>query len=210
MRTLTRPPLDLLFGAYRSKILSLLLLHPDQSYYVREISRLTRVPAGSLHRELRLLADAGILIRSASGNQVRYQARRECPIYEDLASLLRKTAGLADVLRRALSRLAPAIDVAFVFGSLARGKERAASDVDVAVIGESPFESVVEALSDAQERLRREVNPVVMTTAAFRSKYRRHDRFVSRIVREPKIFLIGSSNDLAELTLDRAAERTSS
>ena len=90
------PPqlVELLFGTYRRRILSLLLLHLDQSYYVREIGRLTGVPAGSLHREVRSLTDAGLLSRSVAGNQVRYQVDRACPIYEELAGVFRKTAGI--------------------------------------------------------------------------------------------------------------------
>lgn len=215
MRTLgrrqrRRPQLvDLLFGAYRRNVLSLLLLRPDESFYVREIARLTDTPAGSLHRELRLLTDAGLLIRTRAGNQVRYQADRACPIFEDLAAVFRKTTGLADVLREALTRLAGRIRVAFVFGSVAQGKERTVSDVDVMVIGEASFTHVVDALNRARDRLRRDVNPVVMTEAAFRSKSAAGDRFVTRIVREPKIFLIGSAREFAELVEDRTAQGAS-
>jgi DNA-binding IclR family transcriptional regulator len=72
--------MEVLFGAYRRRILALLLLHHDESFYVPEIARLTNVPAGSLHREFKLLADAGMLTRSQAGNQVRYQLDPACPI----------------------------------------------------------------------------------------------------------------------------------
>src|SRR5687768_6210301 len=158
-----RPQLvEVLFGAYRRRVLSLLLLHSEQGFYVREIGRLTGVPAGSLHREVTQLAEAGLLQRSATGNQVRYQADASCPIIGELAGIFRKTAGLADVLREALSPLAKAVRVAFVFGSVAQGKERATSDVDVMVIGSSKFEKVVGALAPAEEKLRRHINPDVM------------------------------------------------
>jgi predicted nucleotidyltransferase len=189
---------EVLFGAYRRQILALLLLHPDESFYVREIARLTGVPAGSLHRELKLLGDAGLLQRSVSGNQVRYQVDRDNPIQEELAGIFRKTAGLADVLRDALAPLAGKIRLAFIFGSVAQGRERSNSDVDVLVVGSASFAAVVGALSPAGERLRRAVNPVVMTRAAFESKRAGADRFVARIVREPKIILIGDAGELAE------------
>src|SRR5690606_2739344 len=99
-------------GDYRRRVLALLLLHPEEGFYLREIERLTGVPAGSLHRELRALADAGLLVRSASGNQVRYQVDRACPIYEELAGIFRKTAGLVDVLREALAPLGAAVRLA--------------------------------------------------------------------------------------------------
>ncbi len=196
---------EVLFGAYRRQILALLLLRVDESFYVREIERLTGVPAGSLHRELKLLTDAGLLQRSVTGNQVRYQVDRACPIQEELAGIFRKTAGLADVLREALAPMASKIRLAFAFGSMAQGKERATSDVDVLVVGAVSFAAVVEALSKAGERLRREVNPVVMTTAAFEAKRAGRDRFVARVAREPKIFLLGDAGEFAELTENRAA-----
>lgn len=212
MRTLakeeSRPAVELLFGAYRRRILSLLLLSPDDSLHVREIARLTNIPAGSLHRELRLLFQAGLLVRERSGNQVCYRAERQCPIFEDLAAIFRKTTGLADVLREALEPLAENIDVAFVFGSVAQGKERQVSDVDVLVVGAVSFASAVETLNRTHELLRRPVNPVVMTSEDFRRKYRSDDRFVGRVVREPKIYLIGGAHELGELVEDRSAQGT--
>ena len=196
---------EVLFGAYRRQILALLLLHPDESFYVREIGRLTGVPAGSLHRELKLLRDAGLLLRSLAGNQVRYQVDRACPIREELAGIFRKTAGLADVLREALAPIAGKIRVALVFGSVTQGKERATSDVDVLVVGSVSFAAVVEALSRAGERLRRDLNPVVMTKTAFETKLVGRDRFISRVAREPKIFLLGDAREFAKLAEDRAA-----
>jgi predicted nucleotidyltransferase len=201
------PPqlVELLFGAYRRRILSLLLLHPDQSFYVREIGRLTGVPAGSLHREVRLLTDAGLLARSVAGNQIRYQVDRSCPVYEELAGIFRKTVGLAAVLREALASLGDAIRLAFIFGSVAQGKEQPTSDIDVLIVGTASFSQVVKALIPARDRLGREVNPVVMTSERFRTKLKGRDRFVSRLVREPKIFLVGDAGELAELAQDRAA-----
>src|SRR5690242_3403055 len=116
-RPTTRPQLvEVLFGAYRRQILGLLLLRPDESFYVREIARTTGVPAGSLHRELKTLTEAGLLARTSSGNQVRYQADRTCSIYEELAGIFRKTAGLADVLRDLLTPFGKKISLALVFG----------------------------------------------------------------------------------------------
>jgi predicted nucleotidyltransferase len=206
-QALPKPPqlVEILFGAYRRQILALLLLHPDESFYVREIGRLTGVPAGSLHRELKLLSDAGLLLRSVAGNQVRYQVDRACPIQEELAGIFRKTAGLADVLREALAPIAGKIRVAFIFGSMAQGKERVTSDVDVLVVGSASFAAVVEALSHAGKRLRRSVNPVVMTKAAFEAKLASGDRFVARVAREPKIFLVGDGGEFAEPAENRAA-----
>ncbi len=204
------PPLvEVLFGAYRRQILALLLLRPGESFYVREIARLTGVPAGSLHRELKLLNEAGLLQRSVAGNQVRYQIDRACPIQEELAGIFRKTAGLADVLREALAPLATRIVFAFVFGSVAQGKERAASDVDVLVVGSASFASVVGMLNTAGEQLRRAVNPVVMTKSAFTTKLAGGDRFAVRVAREPKIFLLGDAGEFAKFAENRADQSAS-
>jgi len=200
-------PTDLLFSAYRRQILALLLLRPEESFHVREIARLTGVPAGSLHRELRALAEAELLLREPAGNQVRYRANRGCPIYPELAGIFRKTVGLADVLADALSSLVNKIDLAFVFGSVARGEERGASDVDVMVVGDVPFARVVQALTPTQDRLGRAVNTVVMSRRDFRAKRVEGDRFIMRVESEPKIFLIGTEDDLGELAENRPAER---
>lgn len=210
MRTHDRArPVEVLFGKYRLRALSLLLLHPEESFYVREIARLTGTSAGSLHRELKTLTEVGVLMRTELGNQVRYQADRSCPIFEDLAAIARKTTGLADVLREALVPLATDIDLAFVFGSVAQGVERTVSDVDVLVIGDASFAAVVAALNDTSEQLRREANPVVMTTGEFVAKYRSGDRFVTRIVSEPKLFFIGDADEFGELVENRPAQGAS-
>jgi predicted nucleotidyltransferase len=198
-------PIELLFGSYRRQVLSLLLLRPEESFYVREIGRITGVPAGPLHRELKALMEAGLLLRKTSGNQVRYQASRDCPIYHELAGIFRKTAGLADVLRESLSPIADEIALAFVFGSVAQGKEKPTSDIDLLVVGSSSFENVVEACHVARERLGREVNPVVMAKDTLLTKRRERDRFISRVLKEPKIFVIGDASELGKLAEDRAA-----
>lgn len=188
-------PIDLLFSAYRRRVLGL-LLRPDDSLHVREISRLTGVPAGSLHRELRALTEAGLLLREPMGNQVRYRANRACPIYPELAEIFRKTAGLADLFREALGPLAGRITAAFVFGSMAQGVETTTSDVDVFVVGKVGFAEVVAAISPLRERLGRELNPVVMTPEEFGDLREAGERFVERVMGEPKLFLIGANDDL--------------
>ena len=195
---------ELLFNSYQRQILALLLLR-DEAFHVREIARLTGVPAGSLHRELKTLSEAGLLAREPAGNQVRYYANKSNVIYPELAEIFRKTVGLADVVRDALALLAKKINLAFVFGSVAQGREASTSDIDVMVLGKVPFASVVSALVSLRTRLGREINPVVMTKADFRSKYLAKDRFAVRVSKEPKIFLIGTADDFGKLAQDRAA-----
>ncbi len=135
--------IDFIFSPYRRQMLAVLLLHPDEQFHVRQLERLTGISAGSLHRELKAMAGAGLLRRESQGNQVLYQMERECLIYEELASIFRKTVGVAMVLRDGLLRLGDRIDIAFVFGSMATGKQRVDSDLDLCVLGDVELFDVV-------------------------------------------------------------------
>lgn len=185
-----------LFPEYRRRVLGLLLLHPETRYHVREIARLTNTVAGSLHRELSKLAQAQVLIREISGNQVYYQANLSFPIFEELASILRKTSGLVDVLANALAPLADKIEVAFVFGSAGRGAESLGSDVDVLIIGEVSFADAVYALYSAQAIVGREINPKVYQKAEWQKLINNKNAFVQEIRNKPKLFIIGAANDV--------------
>jgi DNA-binding transcriptional ArsR family regulator len=191
--------LDLLFGSYRQRVLTQLLLHPDDAYHVRELARLTGTTAGTLHKELARLAEAGVLSREKQGNQVRYRANRECPVYPELAGLFRKTSGAAVVLADALRTMSPMPGLVLIFGSLARGEENARSDVDLLVIGDAAFAEAVKALHPAQETLQREINPVVYNAAEFARRVAGKDSFVANILNHPKLFVVGTEHDLAKL-----------
>lgn len=180
-----------LLGQTRSSVLAALLLRPEVSLHVRELARLTGGSAGSLHRELRALAEMGLLIRQEEGRQVYYRANTQCPVFEELAGLLRKTAGLVDVLREALAPLAGQVEQAFVYGSMARGSEHAHSDVDLMVVGEADFADVVLALAPAQALLRREINPTVLSRAEFDRKLKQKDGFVAQVWSGPKLRVLG-------------------
>jgi len=187
-------------------VLALLLLHPEESTHVREIARAIGKAPGTLLRELNALAAAGVLVRKPMGNQVHFQANPACPIYEDLRNILKKTVGVADVLREALAPLAPKIRAAFVYGSVARGEERPGSDLDLMVVGEARFADVVAALAPAQETLRREVNPNVYPALEFRKKLAARDPFLGRVLAERKIFIVGGEDDLGKPAAHRKAE----
>ena len=188
---------DLLFGTYRKKVLSLLLLHPDADYHVRELARQTHTAPGTLHKELARLAAAGLLLRKEQGNQVRYQANQQCPAFPELAGLLRKTTGAAQVLTDALTPLAPSF--ALIFGSVASGTETASSDIDLLVIGNQGFADVVRATHPAQAELGREINPVVYSAAEFQRRVQAGDPLVAEILAKPKLFLMGTDHDLSQL-----------
>jgi predicted nucleotidyltransferase len=194
------------FGAYRRQVLGLLLLHPGESFHLREIARATNTQPGTLRRELAQLADAGVLSREKVGNLVRYKADPACPIYDELRGILKKTAGVADVLREGLASLSDKISVAFVYGSVASGAERRSSDIDVIVVGSASFEEVVEALHSSQEELRREINPNVYSFVEFKKKAKEKGSFLARVLDEPKLFILGKEHDLRKLSANRKAK----
>jgi predicted nucleotidyltransferase len=188
-----------LFPGYRRRVLAMLLLHPEESLHGREIARRTGLPAGTLTRELKRLAEAGLLSRQKRGNQLIYSANRDSPIFSELSGILRKTSGVADVLVEALAPLSDEIRLALIFGSVARGTETAGSDVDVLVLGTASFGAVVDALHPAQERIGRDINPKVFSEKEWQAKMKEKNAFVTEVLKSQKIFLIGDEHDLAEL-----------
>ncbi len=199
-----KEPIEFMFSPYKRQVLAVLFLRPDEQFHVRELERMTGVSAGSLHRELKAMAQSGLLLREKIGNQVFYRVNTECSIYEELAAIFRKTMGLTSLLQDALADLGDKIEVAFVFGSMASGRQTAGSDLDICVLGEVSLREVVKALSPVKEALRREINPVVMTPEKFSDQARRKDRFVTRVLSEPILFVKANRDELAELVEDRA------
>ena len=195
-----------LFSKNRRAVLTLLYAHPDQSYYLRQIVRACGGGVGAVQRELGRLADAGIIRRTVRQKQVYFQAHDACPIFEELKGIVVKTAGVADVLRFALAPLADRIAVAFLFGSVARARQKRGSDVDLVVVGDLGFSEVVEALAAAQEQLAREVNPVVYSPEEFQTKAHAGHHFLGRVLKNDKIFLFGDEHELARLAAERLAD----
>lgn len=192
---------NFLLGPSRTRVLSELLLHPDASWHSRELARRIGALPGSTNRELIKLADVGVLLRQQIGNQVHYRANLDCPVFAELAGMLRKTSGMAAVLAEALAPLADRIQSALVFGSVARGTETTHSDIDVLVLGEVSFAEVIEALHPAQKAVQREINPVVYRIDDFRAKLASNNTWAREVVAKPKLFLIGGADDFSKAQL---------
>lgn len=195
-----------LLGTSRTAILSTLLLRPEDALHVREIARVTGISPGTLHRELRALAELGLLLRRETGRQVFYSANRNAAVFKDLAGLLRKTAGLGEVLKAALAPLVDRIRLAFVYGSIASGSARAHSDVDLMLLGSLTFAEVVKTLHPTQATIGREINSTVMSVAEFNRRRRERDGFVMSVSKAPKIWLFGDDDDFAKLSKDRSTK----
>jgi predicted nucleotidyltransferase len=192
------PLVSLLFPEYRRRVLALLLLHPERGLHLREIARLTGTVPGTLARELRRLTDAGIIRRERIGNQARFSADPGCPVFGELASILRKTSGLADVIAAALLPVAERIDTAFVFGSAAAGVATPGSDIDLMVIGDVDFANIVSLVRPLEPVLGREINPTIFRLAEWQERLQRGDGFAVDIMSRPRLMLIGGTNEPAE------------
>jgi predicted nucleotidyltransferase len=188
-----------LFNKTRRGLLALLFGRPDESFYVNQIVQLLGSGSGAVQRELKMMAEAGIVVREGKGNLVYYRANAQCPIFDELKSIVRKTFGVADVLRHSLETKADKVRVAFIFGSIARSADDRRSDLDVMVIGEITFGEVVDLLSPAEGTLKREVNPVVYPVAEFKQKAKEDHYFVKTVLEDEKIFLIGDEDELRRL-----------
>lgn len=164
----------------------------------REIARRAGLPAGTVSRELAALAEVGLLRRERRGNQQIYSADTACPIHLELASILRKTSGVRDVLADVLEPLAPQVACAFIYGSVAQGVERPGSDVDVLVIGEAGFAAVVQALHPAEAAMGRSIHPVVLSRQEFSARAPSQG-FLRAVLAKSKLFLIGNDDELAQL-----------
>jgi predicted nucleotidyltransferase len=192
--------LDKLFGSrLRAKAIGWLATHPDQRYFVRQLTSILGEDSTNLSRELAKLADLGILTCQEEGRQKYYQVNRDSPVFNELRGLAVKTFAVADILREALTPLRKRIGTAFIYGSFAEGLEDAQSDIDIAIIGDLSLARVSKVLTGAEEKLGREVNVSVYPPAEFRSKVKDGHHFVNSVLRGNKVYLIGNKDDLERL-----------
>ena len=195
MKKLTPHLADALFGKTRKGLIGVLFSNPERSWHLRELARRAGVSPTMLGKEADLLSAAGIILSSADGNRRVLRANPDCPIFDELRGIARKTAGIADVLRSALAELDD-IETAFIFGSVAKGEERSGSDVDVCVIGTVAYRQLASALSGVESTLGRPVNPVLYTPDELRLKYGNENPFILGMLSSERIFLIGDQDGL--------------
>jgi uncharacterized protein len=193
---------DLLGSRLRAKALGWLFTHTDERFFVRQLTALLDLDSANLSRELARLEKMGLLVSTTSGKQKYYQANTKSPIFNELHSLMVKTAGVADVLCSALNPASKQIKVAFVFGSMANRTEDRASDIDLMIIGDISFGDAVDLLSAAEKTLHREINPVVYPVEELQKKINNDTHFVKSVLEGEKIFLMGDENELTDLAIE--------
>jgi len=186
-----------LFSNVQQRVLALLFGHPERSFYTSEIVRNVHSGTGAVERELSRLQRSGLVSVERIGNQKHYRANRESPIFEELQSIVLKTAGLTEPLREVLAPYTDRIKTAFVYGSVAKGADTARSDIDLMVIGNNlTYTDLYVELQKAERTLRRHVNPTLLSIEDWRRKVIHKDSVVAKISTQPKLFIFGSETDL--------------
>lgn len=188
---------DALFPKVRQRVLAVLFGTPDHSFYANEVIALAQSGSGAVQRELASLSEAGLLTVTRLGNQKHYQANPSAPVFAELRGLVLKTIGLADSLRSALAPLATRIDLAFVYGSIARQQDTAQSDVDLMIVSPNlAYGELFGALESATVALSRKVNPTLYSPAEWSKRISQDSAFITRVLQQPKIWLIGNEEQL--------------
>lgn len=188
---------DALFPKGRQRVLAVLFGNPGRSFYANEVIALAQSGTGAVQRELAALSESGLLTVTRQGNQKHYQANANAPVFAELRSLVLKTMGLADVLQAVLMPLAPQIEAAFVYGSVAKQQDTAHSDIDLMIVSPSlGYADVFAALESATAQLGRTINPTLYTPADIAKRLQQDSAFVTRVLQQPKIWLIGSEEKL--------------
>lgn len=189
--------LDIVSSRRKAEVLRLLFGVEPKEVYLRDLARQAGLALRTVQQELAKLGSAGLVTSRRDGNRLYYQANRKSPVYGDLRNIVLKTAGLADVLRTALH--GADVELAFVFGSIAAGSAQSESDLDLLVIGPLGLRRLTKALHGTALKLGREINPHVLTRGEFASRKRSGDHFISSLLASPRLFIIGTEDELAEL-----------
>ena len=190
---------EALFPKIRRQLLAHFFLAQDRKHYFREITRLVSASPGAVQRELKTLVAAGILTTEKIGRQKYYWADPECMVYSELKAIVVKTFGVVDTISASLSQVAELIDYAFVYGSIASGKDSGKSDIDLMVIGEVSFRALAKALRETESLLSRPINPTLFSPEEFGRKTNERNHFLQNVLNSDKLMIIGMEDDLARL-----------
>ena len=189
---------DALFTATQQRVLGCLFGPPGRSFSISELIQTTGAGSGAVQRELARLSGSGLLSVEQLGKQKLYRANPASPIHDEIVAIVRKTFGLAMPLREALAPLADRLHAAFVFGSVAKGSDTASSDIDLMLVSDAlTYADAMAALHPLMGRLGREINPTLYTRAELRKRIAEGNSFVTRVLAQPRLWLIGSDDALA-------------
>ena len=186
---------DALFTTTQQRVLALLFGQPARSFFASELIRLTGSGSGAVQRELKRLVSSGLVTVKHIGRQKHFQANPDCPVFEELCAMVRKTVGMVEPVRQALAPLAEQIVLALIYGSVAKGAETASSDIDLLVVSDGlTLESLYSVLAPVEANLARKINPTLYTTKEFESRRMSGNSFLIRVLQGQKIILIGGED----------------
>ena len=187
-----------LFGKVRREVLALFYSDTDASFNVNEVIRELNLGTGAVHRELKGLAEAGILEKLKVGNQIRFKANNNCAVFTELKALMQKTAGTLQSIKEALLPFKEMIKFAFVYGSCAKGDMKTESDIDLMIVGDVDMVEILTALQEPRMILKREINASVFESGVFTERLKQKG-FIQRISAEEKVFLIGTEDEFRKM-----------
>ena len=183
-----------LFADSQMRVFRWLFGHPERSYHLSELRRLTSLGSASLQRELNRLAGADLVLSERVGNQRRFQANRTSPVFVELEALIRKTMGVEPAVKGALQALGGRLKAAWIYGSVAKQVDTASSDIDLMLVGDDmPMADVLECLAPLEAQLGRTINPSCYTPDEFRRRRADPESFVSRVLAQPTLPLLGEN-----------------
>ncbi len=201
--------LKALFPGARGAILTALMLQPKKWWYLSELADHLKTRPSTLQREVKSLANSGILEQRRDGTRLYLRANSGAPIFLDLHGLLEKTAGTVPVLELLLAPYREKIQCAFIYGSVAKGSDNAASDIDLMVIGEIGLTDLASPLRKAEAQLGREVNATVFGAREFAARARNGEHFIRTVLSEPKKFIVGDETNLDVIVVERRRAKAS-
>jgi predicted nucleotidyltransferase len=188
---------DALFSKVQQRVLALIFMNPERSFYVSEIVRDIRSGGGAVQRELLKLESSGLVSVEQIGKQKHYRANSAAPIFTELRGLVEKTLGLAEPIKHSFAPYAERIKSAFVYGSVAKRTDTTGSDIDLMIIGDDlNYSDMYTAAQHAESKLGRKINPLFLTPKDWQRKASDQGSVLNMIDRSPKIFIIGSEKDL--------------
>jgi predicted nucleotidyltransferase len=189
---------DALFTTTQQRLLALLFGQPSRSFFASELIELTGSGSGAVQRELKRLSSSGLVTVKRIGKQKHYQANPDCPVFEELCALVRKTVAMVEPIRRALAPLAERVTLALIYGSVAKGTATAMSDIDLLVVADDlTLEALYSALAPVESSLDRKISPTLYTTKEFEIRRAAGNPFLTRVLEGEHLILIGSEDDAA-------------
>jgi predicted nucleotidyltransferase len=189
---------DALFTTTQQRVLALLFGQPSRSFFASELIELTGSGSGAVQRELKRLTSSGLVTVKRIGKQKHYQANSDCPVFEELCALVRKTVAMVEPIRQALAPLAKRIDRALIYGSVVKGMDTASSDIDLLIVADDlTLEALYSALAPVETSLDRKISPTLYTMKEFDSRRASGNPFLTRVLEGEHLVLIGSDDDAA-------------